>query len=68
MTILNKKDNRDIGNSGFDLKKIKYKESDFAITRRVADENSEWNPERISEHQKWMARQATAIWRIAQLE
>jgi hypothetical protein len=49
------------------MKKEKYRESEFSLTQRVANENSEWNPERISEHQKWMARQATAIWRITQL-
>jgi len=68
MTILNKSVNRDLGNAGFEIKKEKYKESEFALTSRVANENSEWSPERISEHQKWMARQATAIWRIAQLD
>ena len=68
MTILNKSVNRDIGNADFSAKKEKYFESEFSITQRVADENSDWNPERIAKNQKWMARQATAIWRIAQLD
>ena len=67
MTILNKSINRDLGNTDFKNKKAKYSESEFAITQRVAKENSTWDPERIAEHQKWIARQATAIWRIAQL-
>ncbi|SHJ63966.1 Protein of unknown function [Reichenbachiella agariperforans] len=67
MTILNKSVNRDLGNADFLTKKAKYQESEFFLTLRVANENSEWNPERIAEHQKWMARQATSIWRIAQL-
>ncbi|WP_286745535.1 DUF262 domain-containing HNH endonuclease family protein [Roseivirga sp. UBA1976] len=67
MTILNKSVNRDLGNTDFLTKKAKYLESEFALTQRVANENSEWNPERIAEHQKWMARQATSIWRISQL-
>ena len=68
MTILNKSVNRDLGNASFDIKKEKYQESEFALTSRITNENSEWNPERIAEHQKWMAKQATAIWRIAQLD
>ena len=68
MTILNKSVNRDLGNYDFLTKKAKYQESEFSLTQRVANENSEWNPERIAEHQKWMARQATSIWRIAQLK
>jgi uncharacterized protein with ParB-like and HNH nuclease domain len=67
MTILNKSVNRELGNADFQTKKEKYAESEFHITQRVANENSVWNPERIAEHQKWMARQATAIWRIAQM-
>lgn len=67
MTILNKSVNRDLGNSDFETKKEKYLESEFSLTQRVANENSEWSTERIAEHQKWMARQATAIWRIVQL-
>lgn len=67
MTILNKSVNRDLGNLDFEIKKEKYLESEFSLTQRVANENSEWSTERIAEHQKWMARQATAIWRIAQL-
>ncbi len=67
LTILNKSVNRDLGNSEFEAKKEKYAESEFSLTKRIATENSEWTPERIAEHQKWMARQATAIWRIAQL-
>ena len=67
MTILNSRVNRDLGNSDFEVKKEKYQESEFFITRRIAHENSSWHPGRIAEHQKWLARQATAIWRIAQL-
>lgn len=68
MTILNQAVNRDLGNAPFEEKKEKYADSEFQITRRIAEENSQWNPDRIAEHQKWMARQATAIWRIAQLD
>jgi len=68
MTILNKAVNREIGNSQFDVKSKYYKESEFQITQRVSTENTNWTPERIRNHQEWLARQATAIWRISQLD
>ena len=37
------------------------------MTRNLATDHAEWTPERIATHQGWMASQATAIWRIAQL-
>lgn len=67
MTILNKSANREIGNKGFETKREAFAQSEFAITQRIANENDRWGPDRIIAHQKWLARQATAIWRIAQL-
>ncbi len=58
--------NREIGNAGFDGKLRGYSTSDFLLTRKIAENNVEWTAERIAERQKWMANQATAIWRIAQ--
>ena len=42
-------------------------QSAFLITRLVAQENEEWNLDRLAERQRWLARQATAIWRISHL-
>lgn len=67
MTILPKSVNRNLGNLGFELKREAFAKSEFKTTQRIAMENNEWSPERIAAHQKWMARQATAIWRIPQL-
>lgn len=67
MTILKTSENRDIENAGFNSKKAVFQNSELVITRRIAEENSEWNSERIRTHQKWLASQATAIWRISQL-
>lgn len=68
MTILNSSVNKKSGNIGFDEKKKKYKTSEFMITQRISDENSSWDPDRIAVHQKWMAKQAAAIWKIQQLK
>lgn len=68
MTLLTKSVNREIGNSSFDVKKIKFEQSEFLITNRIATENESWNGDRIHLHQKWLARQASSIWRISQLD
>lgn len=59
--------NRDLGNRPFDEKRLIYAESTFELTRRIAEDNSDWTLDRLAERQRWMARQATGIWRIAQL-
>lgn len=59
--------NRSLGNSDYNRKREGYQTSIFSLTQKVAEENSEWTPERITIRQQWMAKQATAIWRIAQL-
>ena len=59
--------NHDIGNKPFAQKKPAYAASTFATTRKIAEENDDWNPERIAARQTWIANQATSIWRIDQL-
>jgi hypothetical protein len=58
---------RDLGIAEYDQKRAVYQQSGFAITRKLGNENAEWKPERIAAVQNWMATQATAVWRIAQL-
>lgn len=67
MTLLQAAPNRDQGNKPYAEKQVAYQASEFEITQKVAEENSEWTVERIAARQRWMAKQATAIWRIAQL-
>lgn len=59
--------NRDLGNRPFAEKRPIYAQSSFELTRRIAQDNEEWTLERLAERQRWMAKQATGIWRIAQL-
>lgn len=59
--------NRDLGNRPFEEKRPIYAQSSFELTQRIAHDNDEWTIERLAERQRWMARQATAIWRVAQL-
>jgi hypothetical protein len=67
MTLLTTAANRELGNAAFAIKKPGYAKSEFQITRNIAIENDDWNAGRISARQGWLANQATAIWRIAQL-
>lgn len=64
MTLLAANENHRLGGAAWPEKRSALTRSEFAISQRVAQENSEWNAERIAERQAWMARQAVAIWRI----
>jgi len=58
---------RDLGSAEYEQKRPSYQRSGFAITRKLGNDNAEWKPDRIAAVQHWMANQAAAIWRIAQL-
>lgn len=61
-TLLTKNENNDIGNEGFENKKKVYQKSVFYITKKVAEDNDDWNPERITNRQQTMAKWATSVW------
>lgn len=67
LTLLAKGANQDVGNSPYPIKKAVYATSSFGISRRIAEDNADWTPQRLAARQKWMAQQATVIWRIDQL-
>lgn len=67
MTLMQAGANKDLGNSAYPAKRAVFEQSGFAITRKLAEDHAEWTPERVAAHQNWMAAQATAIWRMAQL-
>lgn len=67
LTLLPKGTNKDLGNAAYIIKKPAYAGTAFSITKKVAEENADWTPERLAARQNWMANQATAIWRIDQL-
>jgi len=64
LTLLTAGHNRDAGNAGYAAKRAIYHGSEFAITRKLAEDYDTWTPDKIRSRQAWMARQATAIWRI----
>ena len=67
MTPLAAGPNRDVGNVPYAEKRAVYARSEFAITQRLASENEDWTAERIAARQRWLATQATGIWRVAEL-
>lgn len=64
-TLLTQSENRDIGNKGYSEKKIVYENSGFQITKKVSEDNSYWDSERIANRQQAMAKWATSIWRLS---
>lgn len=67
LTLLQKGANKDLGNAPYAQKKPVFAASNFGITRKVAEDNADWTPERLAARQNWMANQATSIWRIDQI-
>ena len=67
MVLLETSLNRNSGNAVWAEKQPILKQSEFALAKRVAEENLRWTPERINIHQNWMAKLAKTIWRINQL-
>ncbi len=65
MTLLSAKDNRDLGNVPYPVKRSVYSKSGFLITKRISDKYDEWTPEKIQSRQGWMAKQAASIWNIS---
>lgn len=67
LTLLHRGANKDLGHAAYAVKKPVYAASSFGVTKKIAEDNADWTPERLAARQQWMANQATAIWRIDQL-
>jgi len=67
ITLLATSANKELGNAPYSVKRAAYADSQLGITKKIAEDNADWTPERLAARQKWMARQAAAIWRIDQL-
>jgi hypothetical protein len=66
MIPLERTDNRDMGNAGYDRKREAFRRSKFVLTRGLAQEYAQWTPERINTRQDYLAKIAASIWRVAQ--
>lgn len=68
LTLLEATLNRAVGNKPFSEKRPVYAQSQFQITRDIAEQNEAWTVERLAERQRRMARIATGIWRLPQMD
>jgi hypothetical protein len=67
MVILESGKNKDLGNKPYSDKRPVIATSGIQLTKKLADENTEWTPIRLDDRQKQLARLATTIWRVSQL-
>lgn len=67
MALLETTLNRDLGNAAYEIKRPVFQESMFETTRKIAEDNDDWTPQRVTARQNAMARVAISIWRVAQL-
>ena len=64
MTLLETRRNREVGNAGYEIKRNAYQQSDFRITRKIAEHYDLWTEEKIDSRQKQMANVASSIWSV----
>jgi len=67
MTRIERQANQDAGNRAYAAKRLLSSQTIFDITRQLATNQAGWTPETVAARQSAMAKQATAIGRIAQL-
>ena len=64
MTPLETNRNRDVGNSDYTTKRRVFQESNFLLTRAVAEHYDTWDEAKIESRQKKLAQMAAGIWKI----
>ncbi len=57
--------NQNMGQEVFEQKREILQASEFRINRHIA-EYPEWNMNCLEEHQRWLAKQATAVWKLSE--
>lgn len=68
MILLEAALNREAKQADFSAKQAIYARSQLASASALATQAGDWGPEQIDARQRAMARQATAVWRLPQLD
>ncbi|MBF0611187.1 MAG: DUF262 domain-containing protein [Magnetococcales bacterium] len=68
MVLLEAGKNKEVSNKSYQEKRPVLQKSSINITRKLAEENEDWTPQRLNEQQKKLAKLATAVWRISHLD
>lgn len=63
MALLTKSQNQSIGQKSFDEKKAVLQASGYSINQKIAGYET-WDIDNLNAHQAWLAKQATAVWRM----
>nr|WP_298817006.1 HNH endonuclease family protein [uncultured Chloroflexus sp.] len=67
MVLIETNLNREMGNRPYADKRLILQRSAFALTRKLAEANDEWTPQRLLNWQQQLARIAASVWRIDRL-
>ena len=67
MAMLEAGKNKEIGNKPYADKRPILLQGGMLLTKKLAEENANWIPERLDARQKQLANLATSVWRIAQI-
>ena len=67
MAMLEAGKNKGIGNKPYSDKRPVLLQSGMTLTKKLAEENTDWVPERLDARQKQLANLAKSSWRIAQI-
>lgn len=64
MTLMKTKPNQRLGNSNYEAKREVYRDSDFQITRSIAENYDVWEEKVVDARQLQLAKKACTIWKI----
>lgn len=67
MAMLEAGKNKGIGNKPYSDKRPVLLQSGMTLTKKLAEENTNWVPKQLDARQKQLANLATSVWRIAQI-
>ncbi|MCA9560584.1 MAG: DUF262 domain-containing protein [Myxococcales bacterium] len=68
LVLLHGKPNRQLGQADYEAKRAAMLLSPIEATRAVAERYERWDAEAIGARQRYMAKQAVAVWRLPQLD